>query len=58
MSDITAIKKKIEDGKRAEIADIDSNRIGEFAQIKIDTNAPIQNRFMKFMRRSGESIYI
>ena len=50
MSDIKAIKKKIENTKKTKIDNIDSNQIGEFAQVKIDTNAPIQTRFMKFMK--------
>ena len=50
MNDITAIKKKIENTEKAKIDSIDSNQIGEFAKVKIDTNAPIQTRFMKFMK--------
>ena len=49
MNDITAIKKKIENTKKAKIDNIGSNQIDEFAKVKIDTNLPIQTRFMKFM---------
>ena len=49
MSDIVTIKKKIENTKEVKIDNIDFNQISEFAQVKIDTNSPIQTRFMKFM---------
>ena len=49
MNDITEIKMKIKDGKTIAINDIDTEQVGEFAQVNIDTNAPIKARFEKFM---------
>ena len=50
ISNIKDIRDKVKRGKSSEINNIDINTISTFADVKIDKDLPIQNRFIKFIQ--------